>query len=237
MAFEKIDAAFDIALVSWLAVDGLATDITTCMTDGNLGSNCGADIRAGNNALRMEVNQDPTGVTSFTARVEISQVMTAGDYAMLAYDSATTVVTTDKIVVNIGATGTFDFVATAGFISQLFDQGGGSFAVRIIPNLNNSARVSKSEGDHETVGPTIDISGVTRDKDGAVLATAKVSLFKVIDEGPPEEYLFMGSTTSNGSGVYSFTVEGTGSDKFMVYAQKDGTPNIFDASDNNVVGV
>ncbi len=237
MSFVDVDGAFDIVITSWLVADGASTDITACMTDENLGTNCGSEIRAINNALRLEVMKDPATLTSLTMRLEVSGVMTAGDYAMLAYDSATGVTTTDKIVLTVSATGTFDFVATAGFISQLFDQGGGSFAIRIVPDLNGGGRISKSEGDTEAVGPLVTISGVTRDKDGAPLASGKVALFKVLSEGPPETYVFMGSTTSDGSGVYSFTVEGTGSDKFMVYAQKDGAPNVFDASDNTVVGV
>lgn len=78
---------------------------------------------------------------------------------------------------------------------------------------------------------TYDIEGVTRDKDGEILVSCEVSLYR---ERSANNYEFVSSQTSHGStGAYSFTVSENPSN-FMVYARKDGSPNVFDATDNNL---
>jgi hypothetical protein len=78
------------------------------------------------------------------------------------------------------------------------------------------------------------IAGITKDKNGSVLVDCKVALFLVTDEGPPEEYEFIESQISDGvTGAYSFTIYWDGSPpNFMVYAMKDDSPHVFDATDN-----
>lgn len=75
------------------------------------------------------------------------------------------------------------------------------------------------------------IEGVTKDKDGSVLVSCEVALFKATGDTPPL-YYWVASTTSDGStGAYSFTVFENPS-MFMVYSIKDDTPHVFDATDN-----
>jgi len=77
------------------------------------------------------------------------------------------------------------------------------------------------------------IDGITKDNAGDVLVSCKVALFIVTDEGPPEEYEFLEAQISDGAtGAYSFTVYYDGSPNWMVYAEKDDTPHVFDATDN-----
>lgn len=75
------------------------------------------------------------------------------------------------------------------------------------------------------------ISGVTRTKSGAALGTCEVSLFKTIAGAPPT-YEFQESQISDGSGNYSFNI--FDDVDYMVRAQKDGAPNTFDTTDNEV---
>ncbi len=74
------------------------------------------------------------------------------------------------------------------------------------------------------------LAGVTKDKDGNTLATCEVALFREIGGSPPA-YQYVASTTSDGSGDYSFTVYENPA-QFMVYSIKDNTPHVFDATDN-----
>jgi hypothetical protein len=74
------------------------------------------------------------------------------------------------------------------------------------------------------------ISGVTRDYLGNVLGTCTVWLFRTNDK------YYMGVTVSDANGVYSFNVIDT-STEYFVRAYKDGTPNVFGTTDDDLVGV
>jgi hypothetical protein len=83
----------------------------------------------------------------------------------------------------------------------------------------------------QDTGVSYTISGVTKDKDGSVLVSCEVALFKDIGGSPPA-YQYVASVTSDaGDGTYSFTVYENPS-SFMVYSIKDDTPHVFDATDN-----
>ena len=77
--------------------------------------------------------------------------------------------------------------------------------------------------------PTYTISGVTRDVDGNVLVSCEVTLFREVSTGV---YQFVATQISDGTtGAYSFTLyENTAA--FMVYARKDGSPAVADATNN-----
>ncbi len=135
----KVNQADSVILTSWTSSDGTLSDFTTCMTDGDFGTNC----ERVSNLLgwRFEIDLDPTTINGFTLRYEVGDIggmENPGDWAMLAYDSSSTVVTTAKVVVNIAAAGSFDFVAPQAFIDELADIGAGVFAVRLAPDLNGA---------------------------------------------------------------------------------------------------
>lgn len=71
------------------------------------------------------------------------------------------------------------------------------------------------------------ISGITRDSGGAVLGNCTVWLFKTSNK------LFIEETTSNASGEYSFDGILTGV-SYFVRAFKDGAPNIFGTTDDDL---
>jgi len=77
------------------------------------------------------------------------------------------------------------------------------------------------------------ITGITKDKAGNRLGNCEVALFRTIPGDPPT-YLFIKSDTSDVNGDYSFT--GLIMTKYFVRAQ-DGSPNVFDTTDNEIVPI
>lgn len=77
------------------------------------------------------------------------------------------------------------------------------------------------------------IAGVTKDNDGAVKASVDVSLFKRDGASPPD-YVFVESQVSNGSGVYSFTVEEDNDAQFVVVGNSDDSPDSMDVTSNDL---
>jgi len=78
------------------------------------------------------------------------------------------------------------------------------------------------------------ITGITKDRAGNRLGNCEVALFRMMGGSPPT-YLFIESGTSDGNGDYSFT--NLIKTKYFVRAQKDGSPNVFDTTDNEVESV
>lgn len=73
------------------------------------------------------------------------------------------------------------------------------------------------------------ISGVTKNSNGAALASCTVKLYRTSDD------VEVKSTTSDGSGNYSFTVADT-STQYYVVAYKAGAPDVAGTSVNTLVG-
>jgi len=80
------------------------------------------------------------------------------------------------------------------------------------------------------------VSGVTRDKDGAILGSCDVYLMK---NNGDDTMTMVAHTTSNAStGVYTFSTLGVAnSTDLMIIAFKDGSPNIADCTEWNVEAV
>jgi hypothetical protein len=74
------------------------------------------------------------------------------------------------------------------------------------------------------------ISGITKDSTGTPIASCDVELFQTGSEK------FLGRTTSDGSGNYSFVVP-TNSGNFWVRAYKVGAPDVAGTTINNIVAV
>jgi hypothetical protein len=84
-----------------------------------------------------------------------------------------------------------------------------------------------------TVGAVGNIAGVTKDKSGGVLVSCYVAVFeKVEGGGPPHNYVFKQSTTSDGAtGAYNFS-NLLINKEYFVYAVKEDSPHVFDATDD-----
>lgn len=81
------------------------------------------------------------------------------------------------------------------------------------------------------VDDTHTITGITKDNAGDRLGNCEVALFRT-EAGTPPTYTFIASGTSDGNGDYTFT--GLTKRKYFVRAQKDGSPNVFDTTDNEL---
>lgn len=206
----------------------LDATITACMTNGSVGEDC--DEIKDSPGCRVEINVPPATITVLKVRFYLNSIMTGGDQWLMPYIDANSVSTTNEVIGDYRSAGVWvEHVCSAAFIAQLADLGD-KFAVRLA-SFNQSAKSKLGEVEVDVTWDQPQLSGVTKDKDGSVLVSCKVSLFKVIDEGPPETYEFKESQISDGvTGAYSFGVyEGS---KYMIYAEKDDTPHVFDATDN-----
>lgn len=76
---------------------------------------------------------------------------------------------------------------------------------------------------------TYTITGVTRKSDSTPLGGCTCWLFKTSDDS------YQASTTSDVNGVYTFTVADN-TTQYWVHAYKDGSPNLFGRTDNNLQG-
>ena len=81
------------------------------------------------------------------------------------------------------------------------------------------------------IDDTHTITGITKDTAGNRLGNCEVALFRV-EAGVPPDYTFIEAGTSDGNGDYTFT--GLTKRLFFVRAQKDGVPNVFDTTDNEL---
>ena len=206
----------------------LDADNTACMTNGTLTEEC--DEIKDSPGMRVEINVPPSAITALKVRFYLHSIMTAGNQWLMPYTSAIAVSTTYEVIGDYTVAGVWvEHVCSANFIAELADLGD-KCAIRLA-SFEQSAKSKLGEVEVDVTWDQPQLSGVTKDKNGSVLVSCKVSLFKVIDEGPPETYEFKESQISDGvTGAYSFGVyEGN---KYMVYAEKDDTPHVFDATDN-----
>ena len=85
-----------------------------------------------------------------------------------------------------------------------------------------------------TVPDTYSITGITKDTAGNRLGSCEVALFAT-EPGNPPTYVFIAAGISDGNGDYTFA--GLTKRKHFVRAQKDGSPSVFDTTDNELVAV
>lgn len=206
----------------------LDADNTVCMKNGTLTEDC--DEIKDSPGMRVEINVPPSAITALKIRFYLNDVMTSGNQWLMPHTSAAAVSTINEVIGAYTIIGTWiEHDCSPAFIAELGDLGD-KCAVRLASNGQN-AKSKLGEVEADVTWDQPQLSGITKDKDGAVLTSCKVSLFKVVDEGPPETYEFKESQISDPStGAYSFGVyEGN---NYMIYAEKDDSPHVFDASDN-----
>lgn len=220
---------------SWTATgydqDDLAldVDVTDCMTNGTPGDECD-EWKEGVLNVRMEIGIPPSAVTALKVRFYLTSVMTAGPNALLPYIDVNSVSITNQVIQDYTVTGQWiEHIVDGAFLAELDDLGD-KFALRLAANTGLSkSKLGEVEIDI-TYTPDY-LTGITKDKNGTVLGSCKVSLFKVASEGPPETYTFLESKISDVvTGAYSFDV--WAGKKYMIYAEKDDSPHVFDCTDN-----
>lgn len=230
---------------SWTATaydaDDLAldVDVTACMTNGTPTDECD-EWKEGvlNVKVEIDVGVPPSAITALKVRFYFTSLMKAGDNALLPYTDIDSVSITNEVVKDYTTVGQWiEHICSAEFIAELGDVGGKCY-VRLASGAGGTSGESKcklGEVEIDITVQTYPLAGVTKDKNDNILESCEVALFKVVSEGPPTTYQFVESKTSDAvTGEYTFDVpEGS---KYMVYAIKDNTPHIFDATDNVLEG-
>lgn len=232
MAFEVISKGEQVILATETGDDGTLTDKTGCLSDGSSASSC-VEVKAGQ-GIRAEWPHVPAAMSSATIRIGVQSVMADGTNRLAPYSDFNSILDTNGVTTsNITGGGDVDTVISASFIS---DCGTTQFTFREFEN-GSGAKTKVGELNVQATIATIDLVGVTKDKDGVALGSCKCALFDVTSEGPPEVYSYVDSLTSNvTTGAYTFSYEDN-SRNMMVYSEKDDTPHVFDATDNVLTGV
>ncbi len=227
---------------SWIATgydqDDIALDIdvTACMTNGTLAEECD-EWKEGtlNCKVEIDIGVPPSTITSLKVRFYFTTIHTEGDNALVPYIDANSVSTINEVIkaYGIGEAGAWvEHICSAEFIAELADIGGKCYVRLGSPDI---AKSKLGEVEIDVEWQTYPLSGVTKDKDGTILGSCQVALFRVINEGPPKTYKFVKSKTSDAvTGAYSFDVpEGT---KYMVSAIKPDGTTVMDVTPSDLEG-
>ncbi len=144
-----------LAATAWDTADGAEqADLTTEATNDTTGaginvataSKIGKGGSPHGDIMRVAFDQDFPPSVNDTVTVELEGLHNVSDMAMLAYDAATTVVTTAKIV-QTSVSGTTVWTFTQAFIDELVELGSGGWAVRIVEDLSTGGDWQLSEVD------------------------------------------------------------------------------------------
>lgn len=231
---------------TWTATDydaddlALDIDVTNCMTNGTLSEDCD-EWKEGTLNVRVEIDLGvpPSAVTMLKVRFYFNAMMTSGRNALLPYIDANSVSYTNEVVKDYTGieVGTWvEHLPDAAFRAQLGDLGD-KFAVRLASGesgVSGGAKTKLGEVEIDITYTTYPLAGITKDKDGVALGSCETNLFKVLTGSPPD-YAFGEKQISNAvTGAYSFQV--ASGKKHFVFAIKDDSPHVFDATDNELVG-
>ena len=223
---------------AWTAADYdaddlvLDADVTTCMTNATTGEDCD-EWKEGILNGRIEIDIPPSAVTALKVRFYFNSVMTAGDNALLPYTDANSVSITNEVIKDYTTPGQWiEHVVDASFLAELGDLGN-KFAVRLASGELGTSGSAKSKLGEVEIDITFTqpvLTGITKDKDGVALGSCECAIFQRT-EASPNTYEWIASTTSHvTTGAYSFDV--WGGNYYMVYASKDDSPHVFDATDH-----
>lgn len=230
---------------SWTATDydqddlALDVDVTSCMTNGTPSEECD-EWKEGvlNVKVEIDIGVPPSAITSLKVRFYFTSFMTAGNMALLPYTDLNSVSNINEVVKAYDTPGQWiEHICSPEFIAQLGDVGG-KCCVRLASGEGGVSGIAKpklGEVEIDVEYQTYPLSGVTKDKDGTILGSCQVALFRVLSEGPPKTYKFVESKTSDAvTGAYSFDVpEGI---KYMVSAIKPDGTTVMDVTPSNLEG-
>jgi len=232
MAFEVVSKGEQVTLATETGDDGAHMDVTGCLSDGSSAVSC-VEVKA-TQGIRAEWPHSPSVMSSATIRTGVESAMTSGTLRAAPYSDFNTINNTNgATTVSISAGGDVDTAISAAFIA---DSLAGLFTFRLFEN-GSGAKIKVGELSVEATIATAVVSGVTKDFEGNVLVSCGVHLFKKISgAGPDYVFEFVDSQVSDGTtGAYSFTVDDDGSE-YMVYAIKNDSPHVFDATNHVLTG-
>ncbi len=230
MAFEGISKGESVALASETGDDGALGDQTACLTDDSTGASC-VEVKAGV-GIRFEWPHNPGAMTSATLKIGVNSIMAAGTLRIAPYSDGNSIDNTNgKTTVSIGAGGDFDESLAQALVDDCLLT---IFTLRLFEN-GSAAKIKVGELDVEATIATIDLTGVTKDKDGVALGSCGCNLLRRVGSFP-YTFNFVDNLTSHATtGAYTFSYEDD-SGNYMVYSVKDNTPHVFDATDHVLQG-
>jgi len=208
-----------------------SAEVTACMTNGVTNVDCD-EWKEGTENGRVEIDVDPSVITSLSVRFYLEEAMTGGDQSLLPYTDSNSVSTSNEVTVDYSSTGWKEHVCDGAFIAEMGDIGGGQCAVRLASNDGAKSKISEVNID---IGiPHDDIIGVTYDHDGDILVSQNVAAYKVLSVDPlvlaGESYA---TTVSHGS-TGAFTLSVYGGDWILI-AFDAGSPDKMDISERITV--
>ena len=109
---------------------GQVSDITTCATNNDLLGGCKSVGKGSDDVGRAEWSGLADIAANDTITIHFGMTHNYDVMKLLPYDAATTVVNTNKLTYTMSGGTPAVFTLTSGFITDLFDQGSGTWAVR-----------------------------------------------------------------------------------------------------------
>ncbi len=146
---------------AWDAADGsVVADYLSTLDDNDTAVGVVKQGKAPDDILRIEfpnlasiVNTDTVSVWAIGAHNYVTM-------ALLPYNAAGTVLTTNKITLTAQAApggGETKFTLTTAFIGDLFDQGGGTWAARVVEDGEIAGDINISEIDSDLTAGAADV--------------------------------------------------------------------------------
>ena len=210
---------------TWTAADGAQTsDDTTCATDGSTATTCARIARPQQSKLliRIEYSDGLAGLaTGDTVTVNCGKLRNSGNIVLIPYSSASGVTVTNKVAV-APIVGDNVFTLTQNFIDDLFDQGGGAFAMRFTAldtgetDFEDRCEVTEINGDLTSPPAGADLA-LTKTDSADPVSTGSAFTYNILvtNNGPlnainvtlvdtlPADIDFQSATSSQGSCVHS----------------------------------
>lgn len=231
MAYEVISKGEQVTLSTETGNDGTLADKTACLSDGSSATSC-VEVKIGQ-GIRAEWSHAPAAMSSATIRIGVESIMNEGTLRVAPYTDSNSISDTNGATTGtITGGGDEDRTVTASFIS---DVGTTDFTFRVFEN-GSAAKIKTAELSVQATVATINLTGVTKDKDGVALGSVFVHLFRKVSGSGPWVWAYSDNQTSNAStGAYDFAYEDRGEEQMVVFF-KDDTPHVMDCTDHVLTG-
>ena len=135
---------------AWDAADGAAqTDFLTCGTDNNTSTSCVKQGKSPDDVVRLEYANLINKSVGDTISVYFGMTHNYGTMALVPYDGATSVLTTNKLTYVISGGSPAVFTLTQAWMDDLHDLGSGKGACRFVEDgeINGDIEITEVDAD------------------------------------------------------------------------------------------